>query len=164
MTTILAAVDFSPVTSAVLTETAALVQSSSGRVILMHVTEPTAMIIDLAIVSMSVARVDEVRVAQARDHLARLQRELAPKGIRADVHHAVGTPVTEIVSAALEFKADRIVLGSHGHSTFHDLFVGSTAAGVVKRARCPVVVVPAASLRDGKDNATDDVSRLWCAV
>ena len=164
MSTVLAAVDFSPVTSAVLTEAAALVQSSSGRVILMHVTEPTAMIIDLAIVSMSVARVDEVRVTQAKDHLARLQRELIQKGVRTVVHHAVGTPVTEIVSAAHALEADRIVLGSHGHSTFHDLFVGNTAAGVVKRARCPVVVVPSASHRDGNDTTTDEVSRLWCAV
>jgi len=80
MKTILAAVDFSPVTASVLTATAALVESAAGRVILLHVTEPTAMIIDLAIVSMSVARVDEVRVAQARDLLARLQRELSEKG------------------------------------------------------------------------------------
>jgi len=164
MRTVLAAVDFSPVTPDVLTEAAALVQSTSGRVILMHVTEPTAMIIDLAIVSMSVARVDEVRVTQARDHLARLQRELTQQGVRADVRHAVGTPVIEITSAARELEADGIVLGAHGHSTFHDLFVGSTTAGVVKRARCPVVVVPAASPRDGHDAANDEVSRLWCTV
>lgn len=164
MKTILAAVDFSPVTGSVLTATAALVKSAAGRVILLHVTEPTAMIIDLAIVSMSVARVDEVRVAQARDLLARLQRELFEKGVSAEVRHAVGMPVPEIIAAAQELGADRIVLGSHGHSTIHDLFVGSTTAGVVKRARCPVVVVPSVSHRDGRETETDEVSRLWCTV
>jgi universal stress protein A len=34
------------------------------------------------------------------------------------------------------------VLGSHGHTAFYDLLVGSTAAGVLKHAPCPVVVVP----------------------
>jgi hypothetical protein len=35
------------------------------------------------------------------------------------------------------------VIGSHGHTAFHDLLVGGTASGVLKRATCPVVVVPA---------------------
>ncbi|MBL9212037.1 MAG: universal stress protein [Opitutaceae bacterium] len=164
MKTILAAVDFSPVTSAVLAEAAALVEPPDGRVILLHVTEPTALIIDLAIASMSVARVDEVRVTQARNLLARLERELLEKGVPAEVRHATGMPVPEIIAAAAAVGADGIVVGSHGHSTIHDLFVGSTTAGVVKRARCPIVVVPSLTHRDGNDSKADTVSRLWCTV
>jgi nucleotide-binding universal stress UspA family protein len=33
-------------------------------------------------------------------------------------------------------------MGSHGHGAFYDLLVGSTTQGVLKRATCPVVIVP----------------------
>jgi nucleotide-binding universal stress UspA family protein len=34
------------------------------------------------------------------------------------------------------------VMGSHGHTAFYDLLVGSTTHAVLKRAKCPVVIVP----------------------
>lgn len=142
MKTILAAVDFSTVAAAVIAEAGYLARAGAGKVILLHVTEPTAAIIDFAIVSMSVARVDEERVAQAKVRLEEMRRELATAGTTAEVHHAIGSPVPEIVAAARQFEADAIVIGSHGHSALRDALVGSTTAGVVKRAHCPVVVIP----------------------
>lgn len=142
MKTILAAVDFSAISAAVLAEAGYLARAGSGKVILLHVTEPTAAIIDFAIATVSVARVDEARVAQAKARLEEMRRELATAGTTAEVQHVIGAPVPEIVAAAGQFEADAIVIGSHGHSAFHDVFVGSTTAGVVKRAHCPVVVIP----------------------
>jgi len=37
-----------------------------------------------------------------------------------------------------------IVMGSHGHGALYELLVGSITQGVLKAAKCPVVVVPAA--------------------
>lgn len=142
MKTILAAVDFSTFSSAVIVEAGFLARAGAGKVILLHVTEPTAAIIDFAIATVSVARVDEERVARAKVRLEEMRRELAVAGTTAEIHHAIGTPVAEIIAAADQFAADAIVIGSHGHSAFHDAFVGSTTAGVVKRAHCPVVVIP----------------------
>ena len=33
-------------------------------------------------------------------------------------------------------------MGSHGHTALYDLLAGSTATGVIKRAPCPVVIMP----------------------
>lgn len=153
MKTLLAAVDFSPISSTVLAEAVALVEAPDGRLVLMNVTEPSATIIDFAIVSMSVAHVDEARVAHAKARLEEYQRELTNQGIRTEILHAVGYPVSEIISAAEKHNADGIVLGSHGHSAFRDFFAGSTAAGVVKRATCPVVIIPAPPHRSEVDVA-----------
>ena len=38
--------------------------------------------------------------------------------------------------------ADFIVLGSHGRGAMHDLLVGSTAHMVIRKAPCPIVLVP----------------------
>jgi len=34
------------------------------------------------------------------------------------------------------------VMGSHGHGAVYNLLVGSVTAGVLKSAKCPVLVVP----------------------
>jgi nucleotide-binding universal stress UspA family protein len=39
--------------------------------------------------------------------------------------------------------AGLLVVGSHGYSRLREVLVGSTAAGCIRRAECPVVVLPA---------------------
>ena len=55
-----------------------------------------------------------------------------------------GTPWSEIVESARTWRADVIVIGTHGRSGLGRLMFGSTAEGVTRHAPCPVVVVPAA--------------------
>ena len=52
-----------------------------------------------------------------------------------------GTPAEVIVETARELKCDLIVLGTHGHGTFTDVFVGSTAKWVIKHSPTPVLVI-----------------------
>ena len=33
-------------------------------------------------------------------------------------------------------------MGSHGHGAIYELLVGSVTEGVLRKARCPVLVVP----------------------
>ena len=54
-----------------------------------------------------------------------------------------GDPATEIVTAAREWPADLIVLGSHGRKGVSRLLIGSVAEAVTRRAPCPVLVVRA---------------------
>jgi nucleotide-binding universal stress UspA family protein len=45
-----------------------------------------------------------------------------------------------LVTAALD--AELLVLGSRGHTTVRDVFVGSTSQRAIRHAACPVVVLP----------------------
>jgi nucleotide-binding universal stress UspA family protein len=63
--------------------------------------------------------------------------------VKVDTVCVQGFPVPVILAQAKELGALYIVLGSHGHTAFYDLVVGGTARGVLRRAGCPVVVVPA---------------------
>ena len=56
-----------------------------------------------------------------------------------------------IVEQAEKSRADYIVMGSHGHTAFYDLLVGSTTHGVLMRAKCPVLIVPAAKEKKRRD-------------
>jgi nucleotide-binding universal stress UspA family protein len=48
----------------------------------------------------------------------------------------------EILSQAKLLKADVIVLGSHGRSGFERLLLGSITEKVLRKAACPVMIVP----------------------
>jgi len=48
-----------------------------------------------------------------------------------------------IAEEAARRSADYIIMGSHGHTAFYDLLVGSTTGGVLKGSPCPVIVIPA---------------------
>lgn len=55
---------------------------------------------------------------------------------------AVGDPASEIVDVAREIDADLIVIPSRGKTGLRRWMIGSVAEKVVRRAPCPVLVLP----------------------
>lgn len=150
MKTILAPVDFSSVTERVIAEAAALARSFDGRIVLLNITQPIAIGADTA---GFVENVDELNEAAARDaarKLAALEDGLEAAFLKADSVQLTGVPAVLISEQAKQLGADYIVMGSHGHTAFYDLLVGSTASAVLKRAPCPVLVVPPPPKQTGK--------------
>lgn len=54
-----------------------------------------------------------------------------------------GDPIKEILSVAIERKADLVVLGRHGHRFLERMLMGSVAERVVRESPCPVLTVHA---------------------
>jgi nucleotide-binding universal stress UspA family protein len=85
-------------------------------------------------------------MAERAQKLAQQGAERAREaGFQADglaVAEDVGTPVAEtIVNVARERDAAAVVVGAHGHGRLSEVILGSTSRDVIRRARCPVVVV-----------------------
>lgn len=53
-----------------------------------------------------------------------------------------GSTADGIIKCSKEFKADLVVLGTHGRTGFDRLFMGSVAEHVVRHSEVPVLVVP----------------------
>ena len=53
-----------------------------------------------------------------------------------------GSPAATIMSVAEDKEVDLIVMGSHAHSAFNNLFIGSVADKVVNKSTKPVLLVP----------------------
>lgn len=53
-----------------------------------------------------------------------------------------GVAVPTILRIAKFARPDYIVIGSHGHTAAYEMLVGSVAHGVIRKAPCPVVMVP----------------------
>jgi nucleotide-binding universal stress UspA family protein len=81
-------------------------------------------------------------LADAKDHLeahvrsARLQCRNSVTG-----HFIVGDPTNEILRVRAEIKADMLVIGTHDHSGFERLLLGSIADNLMRKAGCSVLVV-----------------------
>ncbi|HEX2099914.1 MAG TPA: universal stress protein, partial [Candidatus Synoicihabitans sp.] len=80
----------------------------------------------------------------ATRQLAHLQQRLQPDGLPCRTVQVTGAPVAAILEQATQLNASYVVMGSHGHTAFYDLLVGSTTHGLLKKSPCPVVIVPAA--------------------
>jgi nucleotide-binding universal stress UspA family protein len=142
MKTILAPVDFSAVSDAVVKEAAALARSFDGRVVLLTVVQPPVMVTEYAAM-MDLSQVMAAGEKNAARQLEVTEDKLKSEFIKTETVQITGNPVPVIVEEAEKQDADYIVMGSHGHTAFYDLLVGSTTHGVLMRAKCPVVIVPA---------------------
>jgi nucleotide-binding universal stress UspA family protein len=150
MKTILAPVDFSPVTGHVCETAVSLAKAVSGRVILLHSVPPPLITGEFAPMVENIAEIAAASEKAAAQQLKRLQKKLQGQFVVVESLQFYGAPVAHILAQADESGADYIVMGSHGHTALHDLLAGSTAHGVLRKARCPVVIVPAVMKRAQK--------------
>jgi nucleotide-binding universal stress UspA family protein len=90
----------------------------------------------------------ELNRQQERYHTDTAERgasELQAANLRARPRMLSGDPRHALLNEARAFKADLIVVGSHGRSGVAKLLLGSVASHVVSHAPCSVLVVrPAA--------------------
>jgi nucleotide-binding universal stress UspA family protein len=142
MKQILAAIDFSPVTGRLVETALRLAGAFDGQVRLVHVAAPDP---DFVGYEPGPQTVRDSRARQLREEHVRLQelaRTAAATGRKVDALLVQGQTADELLAQAVKWPADAIVMGSCGHTLLRKAMLGSISAGVLKRAPCPVVVVP----------------------
>jgi nucleotide-binding universal stress UspA family protein len=86
-------------------------------------------------------------LARVRDSVAARLRTLVPpeaetRGVRTEVHVTQGVAVAEAVAELADgVGAAMLCVGSRGRSGIAKLLLGSTAAGILKATRRPVLIV-----------------------
>jgi nucleotide-binding universal stress UspA family protein len=113
---------------------AALAGVSGAALDLLGVVNSPAALGAEAIYSMS--WLEEYRVERE----GRLKATAAGLGVAADVRAVIGTPAEELVS--LSQHVDMLFVGSRAWGPVRRILLGSTAAGLMRRSACPLVVVP----------------------
>src|SRR5688572_11341315 len=109
MKTILAPVDFSPVTESVVKEAAALARAFDGRVILMTAVQPPVVVTEYA----GMMDIDQLTAAgekNAARQLDALEDQLKNQFIKTESVQVTGSPVPLIVEQAETHGADYIVM------------------------------------------------------
>jgi len=132
---ILVPVDFSECTEKAMSYAVPFARQFGARVTLLHVVEPIyAPATDMGVV------VDVYTDEDEKCELEKLHARFAGQ-VRCQTRLKKGKAESEIINAAKELACDLIVLGTHGHTGLDRLLMGSTAAKVVRRAGCPILVV-----------------------
>ncbi len=150
MKTILAPIDFSPISDTVVAEAASLAKALKARVVFFSAVQPPIVVSEYAPLLENIAEINAAGEKNAQRQLTMLELKLEEAGVAVESSYAVGAPISLIVSQAEKCAADYIVMGSHGHTALYDLLVGSTTHGVLMRAKCPVMIVPAVKTGSGK--------------
>jgi nucleotide-binding universal stress UspA family protein len=78
----------------------------------------------------------------AREALSQVQTTLRDDGLDTETVVLGGPPAQVILEAAANYRADLIVMTTHGESGFQRLMFGSVAEDVLRRAPMPVLLVP----------------------
>jgi nucleotide-binding universal stress UspA family protein len=143
MRKLLAAVDFSPVSKAVVEQAASLARAYSAELTIVFVEPPDSDFVSYDVDTKPIRdeRASEIRKEHRELHA--MADELRARGITAKAIFLRGAPVEKIVEEATRLGADTIVIGSHRHGAIHRALLGSVSEGIVRAARCPILVIPA---------------------
>jgi universal stress protein A len=139
---ILLPTDFSQSSEWAVEYASSLAASLGARVHLIHVIEDelrTPGIYDVYVPESPERREREYQ--RARGKLLAITDRLAATKIPSTAEVRTGAAVEGIVSAAVDYGADLIVMSTHGRTGVQHLLMGSVAEEVIRRARCPVFAV-----------------------
>jgi len=85
---------------------------------------------------------EEAAHAAAEREMQLFVRRVRFGAVKFETAIEIGPPVQQICAFAEKRKADLIITPTHGYTGFQHVMIGSTAEQVVRRAACPVLVVP----------------------
>lgn len=144
MKTILVPVDFSPATAKVCDAAQSLAKLIGARLVLFHVIQTPPFLYNdyYSFDTGTMAEVVAAGEKAAQGQLEALRRRYVKKHTAIEIRQEHGAPTPTILKEAKSLNASYLVMGSHGHGAVFDLLVGSTTHGVLRKARCPVLVVP----------------------
>ncbi len=98
--------------------------------------------LDARLVVTSVTTVDEASYGDTElEELAHARALLDAEGVEAEYQPAIGEPADAIVDVAEQRGADLIVVGTRDPGAVQRLLGYSVSQGVLRRARCNVLVV-----------------------
>lgn len=149
MKTILVPLDLSSAAVQVCDAACELAKLTGARPILLHIVQPPPLMMS-DIYAFDASQLGELSAAAEKNAVHKLRalaRHCAKQQVQVTTVQRPGVAVTAILAKARSTGARYIVMGSHGHGAMYDLLVGSTTHGVLMKAPCPVLIVPAASLR-----------------
>jgi len=139
---ILVAVDLSPASASVVAAAGRVAKLTGARVYILHAAEPEPDFVGYdvgpAMVRTQVAREmrSEHRGVQA------LAEKLRNDGLDATALLVQGPTVEITLKEADNLQAELIVVGTHGHGAVYDMLLGSYSAGIIRKSKLPILVVP----------------------
>ncbi|MCU0772638.1 MAG: universal stress protein [Verrucomicrobia bacterium] len=139
--TLLVPVDFSACSVKAADYAVAFAQQFQAGIVLLHVVEPMVYPENYMTIPAVSDDINGSLMKAAEDKLAAQRQRMGVGRLDVKVMTRLGRPYVEIAEVAKDLGADLIVLGTHGHTGWKHVLLGSTAERVVRHAPCPVLTV-----------------------
>jgi len=139
---ILVAVDLSPASEKVVEAAGRVARLTGAKVYILHTAEPEPDFVGYD-AGPEVVRT-QVANEYRREHrdVQALADKLRADGLDASALLIQGPTVETALKEAENLDAELIVVGTHGHSAVYDVLIGSYSAGIIRKSKRPVLVVP----------------------
>jgi nucleotide-binding universal stress UspA family protein len=142
---ILAAMDFSGFTEPILAAISRIAAAEPDtRVWLLHVAEPDPSFVGYEAGPPVVRDQVAAEYRRERQQLQACAERLQGTGKDVSALVVPGAIADTILAEAARLESDLIVMGSHGYGALADLIVGGVGKVVLRRATCPVLIIPPA--------------------
>lgn len=138
---VLCPTDFSDVSAKAETYATALARHFGASLHLLHVDPPMPVLAPYGEIPVDPRLFEDQRQA-AQTALAAAATRARADGIAVTTTLCGGHPPREILAVAGETGPDLVVIGTHGHGGVEHLLLGSVTEKVMRKAPCPVLVVP----------------------
>ena len=142
MKTILVPTDFSKNANNALDYAIAIAKKENAKIILAHAYNIIYIYPDVPVQYAA----DQIKATEygAKKQLDALCAKVRSSGkLRCDYLNKQGLAVDVILEVAEKIKPDLIIMGTKGASGVQEVLIGSNAAKVIEKAKCPVISVPA---------------------
>jgi nucleotide-binding universal stress UspA family protein len=87
----------------------------------------------------------ERRIERDYNQLLTLRDSLANSGVPVSAQQLEQADIGKVIGLCHNLEADLIVVGTHHHGALYQFFIGTYTADIIKKAHCPVLVVPPAA-------------------
>jgi nucleotide-binding universal stress UspA family protein len=134
---ILVAVDGEPIAAHAVDIAAELARQAGAELAFIHVIDPA--LVNAADTGLQPQMLVASAKEEARKLIADLRKHLS-ETLAVLEFIQIGSAASEIVSAARDWPADLVVIGSHGRGGLKRALMGSVAEAVMRQAPCPVLV------------------------
>jgi len=138
---ILCPMDFSEFSARSYTYAHSLADHYEAKLFLEHVVQPLSMAYPFYAFPDTLGPVYTNLLQDAEKHLKEVVLNYIWNGVQPELVVREGFPTDAILSYAQTQAVDLIVMGTHGRRGFDRITMGSVAEQVLRKARCPVLVI-----------------------
>jgi nucleotide-binding universal stress UspA family protein len=138
----LALLDFSSITDSIVGRTGELAKLYGAKCWLMHIARPDPDFVgyDVGPKYIRDSRAEVLR--KEHQQLQEYKQKLVKEGVVCEALLVQGQINCTIMAQIKKLNIDLVILGSHGHTRIHDLFVGSVCEHMLRHSKVPLLVIP----------------------
>lgn len=142
MKNILLAIDFNNSEKLLMDKAQDWAKAFGAKIWMLHVASPEPEFVGFGVGPQYIR--DSMAEELKKEHkmLFEYANQFKSKGIDAEGLLIKGATTEMIMEEAKKLNIDLIITGHHDHSLLYKLFFGSVAAGVIRKSKVPVLLIP----------------------